>query len=276
MQLQKSTVEIEIRISWDEIKASYDKIFQMFVKEVEVEGFRKGKVPKELAEKKVDRNKIYQEVIKELVPKAYQKTVAEQKLLPVTTPKIELLKTKEGENWVIKVTVALKPKIDLKNYKEKMKAFKQEKIKIWTPGSVTKKTSEKKPSLDELIEVLLSEVEVELSDLLIAEEVNRLLANLIDQTQKLGLTIEKYLLAKGKTTEQLQAEYATQAVKNLSLEFALVEIADRENITVAAEDLEKLIARAEKPEEKEKLRKNSYYLAHLLRQQKTLEFLHNL
>ena len=122
----------------------------------------------------------------------------------------------------------------------------------------------------------MSEVEVELSDLLISEEANRLLANLVDQTQKLGLTVEQYLISKGKTSEQLRAEYAKQAAKNLSIEFALVEIADKENITVTPEDLEKIIAKVEKPEEREKLKQDSYYLAHLLRQQKTLDFLSNL
>jgi hypothetical protein len=60
------------------------------------------------------------------------------------------------------------------------------------------------------------------------------------------------------------------------LEFALASIADQENIVVNDKDIENLIEKAEKPEEKEKLNKERYYLAHLLRQQKTLEFLNNL
>lgn len=275
--LPKSTVELEIQVPWSEIKTTYDKVFKKVISEIEVEGFRKGKAPKHLVEKKVDKNKVYQEVIKEVVPKVYGEAIAEQKLKPIAAPKIELVSAKEGEDWVIKATIALKPIIKLKNYKEAIKALKRGKTTIWTPGAPNKKKgTEKKASLDELIEALLKEVEVEVSDVLIEEEANRLLANLIDQTQKLGLTIEKYLFAKGKTTEQLKAEYTIQAARNLSLEFVLSEIADKENITVTAEDLDKLIAKVEKPEEKEKLKKDSYYLAHLIRQQKTLEFLDNL
>jgi FKBP-type peptidyl-prolyl cis-trans isomerase (trigger factor) len=276
-QLPKSTAELEIKISWDEIREVYEKIFNKVAGEVEIEGFRKGKAPKELVEKRINKAKLYEEVIKEVVPAAYSKALAENKLTPVSSPKIEVAKAKENEDWVVKAQVALKPKILLKNYKEKIKELKKSKVKIWTPGKgQEKKKEDNKPTLDEIINTILSEVEVELSDLLINEEANRLLANLVDQTQKLGLTVEQYLISKGKTSEQLRAEYAKQAAKNLSIEFALAEIADKENITVTPEDLEKIIAKVEKPEEREKLKQDSYYLAHLLRQQKTLDFLSNL
>ena len=169
------------------------------------------------------------------------------------------------------------PKIILKNYKEKIKEAKSGKAKIWTTGATEdKKKDSGKLALKEIIKILLSEIEIELSDILIAEETNRLLANLVDQTQKLGLTIEQYLISKDKTTENLRSEYAQQAASNLKLEFALASIADQENIVVNDKDIENLIEKAEKPEEKEKLNKERYYLAHLLRQQKTLEFLNNL
>ncbi|MCJ7740452.1 hypothetical protein MUP32_04005, partial [Candidatus Microgenomates bacterium] len=185
---------------------------------------------------------------------------------------------KENEEWVVKATIALRPKVTLKSYKEKIKEAKKPKAKIWTPGEPkeNESTETKKPDLDLIINTLLTEAEVEISDLMISEEANRLLADLLDQVRKLGMTVEQYLLAKGKTTEQLRAEYAIQASKNLSVEFILAEIADLEKITVGNEDIEKLLEKVEKPEEKEKLRKDSYYLAHLIRQQKTLDFLYNL
>lgn len=275
-ELPKATVEIEIHIPWTDIADTYKRIFEIVISEFEFEGFRKGKVPAKIVAEKVDKSKIYQEVIKEIVPKAYQQALSEHKLTPVISPKIEVLKAKENEEWVVKATVALRPKVDLGNYKEKIKTFKKSKPAIWTPGTKEKENKEKKPSLDELVKILLEAVKIELSDLLISEEANRLLSQLLDQTQKLGLTVEQYLMAKGKTTDQIRAEYASQAAKNLELEFALAEIADKENITVTAEDLEKILSKVEKPEEKERLKKDSYYLAHLIRQQKTLDFLYSL
>ena len=277
-QLPKSTVEMEIKISWDEIKVTYEKIFDQVTKELELPGFRKGKAPKELVEKNVNKTKIFEEVIREIIPKAYANAIKEHNLQPIISPKIEVMKAKENEEWVVKATIALRPKVTLKSYKEKIREAKKPKAKIWTPGEPKEKESKetKKPDLDLIINTLLTEAEVEISDLMISEEANRLLADLLDQVRKLGMTVEQYLLAKGKTTEQLRAEYAIQASKNLSVEFILAEIADLEKITVGNEDIEKLLEKVEKPEEKEKLRKDSYYLAHLIRQQKTLDFLYNL
>lgn len=276
--LPKQTVEIEIHVPWEDIKVSYDKVFDTIVKEAEIEGFRKGKAPKKIVAGKIDKTKLYQEVIKEVIPKAYSQALTQHKLVPIISPKIEILKAKENEEWVVKATVALKPIINLKNYKDKIRELKKGQTKIWTPGTKSESQKDQTPkiTLEQLMEVMEKEVEVELSDLVLTEEANRLLANLIDQTQKLGLTVEQYLLAKGKTSESIREEYKKQAEKNLKIEFALNEISDIEKITVSQQDIDNLISKVEKIEERERLKKDSYYLAHLIRQQKTLDFLNSL
>ena len=275
-QLPKATVELEIIIPWSQVQVSYEKIGAQARSGMEVPGFRKGKAPKELTDKNIDKTRVYEQVIREIVPQLYAEAIKEHNLIPITSPKIDVLKAKEKEDWLLKATVPLKPKINLKNYKEKIKILKKSKPKIWTPGSDTKKEDEKKYSLDDLLKIILEEAEVELSDMLVTDEANRLLADLIDQTKKLGLTVEQYLIAKGKTTEQIKAEYAKQAQVNLKTQFILAEIADQAKITVTREDLAKMIEKVENPEEREKLKNDSYYLAHLLRQQKTLDFLNTL
>ena len=95
-ELPKSTAELEITISWDEIKDVYEKIFSEVAGKIEVEGFRKGKAPKKVIEEKINKTKVYEEVIKEIVPKAYAKAVSEHKLKPVSSPKIEVVQAKEN------------------------------------------------------------------------------------------------------------------------------------------------------------------------------------
>ena len=277
-QLPKSTAELEINIPWSEIKTTYQEVLGQVTRESEIPGFRKGKAPKEMVEEKIDKGKIYEEVIKRIIPKAYAEAVSTHKLQPITSPKIEVVKAKQDEDWQVKATISLKPKINLKNYKDKIKDLKKAKVKIWTPGENQKENTKEpsKLSVDDIINSLADEVEVELSDELISQEANRMLSDLIDQTKQLGLTVEQYLISKGKTNEQLRAEYVQTAKRNLTVEFALTEVADTENITVSQDDLDKILEKVEKTEEKEKLKKDSYYLAHLIRQQKTLDFLSNL
>src|SRR3989344_2000370 len=269
-QLPKSTAELEITIPWSEIKTTYQVVLDQVTKESEIPGFRKGKAPKKMVEEKIDKGKIYEELIKRIIPKAYAEAVSTHKLQPISSPKIEVVKAKQDEDWQVKATISLKPKISLKNYKDKIRDLKKAKVKIWTPGENQKENTKEpsKLSVDEIINALADE--------LITQEANRMLSDLIDQTKQLGLTVEQYLISKGKTNEQLRAEYTHTAKRNLTVEFALTEVADVENITVSQEDLDKILEKVEKPEEKEKLKKDSYYLAHLIRQQKTLDFLSNL
>src|SRR3989338_7061682 len=109
--LPKTTVEILIDIPWTEVKISYEKILEKVSLDTEIAGFRKGKAPKKLVEEKIDKKKIYDEVIKEVIPKVYDEALKQNKIIPITSPKIELLKAKQGEDWQAKVTVALKPKV---------------------------------------------------------------------------------------------------------------------------------------------------------------------
>lgn len=274
--LPKSTVELEIKIPWSDTKETYETLLNKAIEEIEVSGFRKGKAPKKIAEKNINQTKLYENVMREVIPKGYDQALKEHQLKPITTPKIELVNAKENEDWVVRATVVQMPKIELGNYKEKIRELKKTKTKIWTPKSGEGNKEEEKLKIDEIVNVLVSEVKIELSDLLIEQEANKLLSDLIDQTQKLGLTIEQYLTSKGLTSEQLRADYTKQAYRNLTLELALSEVAEKENITVTQQDIDAFISKLEKDEDKEKLKKNSYFLARLLRQQKTLDFLANL
>ena len=275
--LPKNTVELEITIPWKEIQTVYSEVLDSIVKDTQISGFRKGKAPKKLVEEKADKNKLYETVIKKIIPDAYAGAVTRHKLTPVISPKLEILKAKPQSDWVVKATLSLKPQVNLKNYKQKIRELKKSKVTIWTPGkSIKDEKKDKNLKLDEIIETLLSESEVEISDQLLNNEVNRMLSDLVDQTKQLGLTVEQYLLSKGKTNETLRMEYKETAEKNLSLEFVLIEIADKENITVDAKDIDDLLSKIEKEEERSRLKKDSYYLAHLIRQQKTIDFIKNL
>jgi trigger factor len=98
----------------------------------------------------------------------------------------------------------------------------------------------------------------------------------VEQTQKLGMTVDQYLGTSGKTVEQIRQEYRTQAEKNLAFEFILEEIAGKEKIEVKPEEIKKLIEGAKSEKEKKALEEQQYYLASLIRRQKTLDFLASL
>lgn len=278
-ELPRSTYKLEINIPWEKVKKEYDKAVEKASEEIEIDGFRKGKAPRKLVEEKIDKSKLKEAVLKEIIPKVYAETVKEHKLQPVSTPDIKLISSEEGKSWTLTATIANKPKVNLKNYQQKIKAIKDSKRKkVWKPGDPQDEQAgaKEKPTLDEIINAIDEEVEVELSPLIILRETDRLLANLVDQTQQMGLTMDRYAMAKGTTRKQIRKDKEKQAEKNLKIEFALAEIADKENITVDEKDIDDILSKVKDDKEKEKLKENTYYLAYLVRQQKTLDFLSNL
>lgn len=271
-RLAGNTIELTMTLPWNTIKSTYDKIYTQLLDQVEVAGFRRGKAPKELAAKQINPSKIYEEVIKEVLPKAYSDAIAEHKLQPIMHPNVEVLEAEENKDWKVKATTCEKPTITLGKYREAVSKLKANKTaKIVLPGQdVNKDKNNEEPTVGEVLDAIASEIKVDLPAMMLDQEVNRMLSNLVSETQKLGLTIEQYLQAQGKTSESIRKEYEEQARKTLSLEFALDDIADLEKISVDESDIEAVIKSAKSEEEKKSLAERKYYITSLLRRQKTI------
>lgn len=279
-RLPNGTIEITITIPWNKIKNSYDEVLGGFLKKVTIKGFRKGKAPKKLVEEGTNKLKIYEEVLKKLVPQVYLEAVKEHHLKPIMSPQMRVLGTPEGKDWQIQTITCELPEISLGDYKtEVKKALAVD--KIWVPGKA-KKEKETKISQEEKMaktfKILLETSRVQIPEILVQDEVNRMLSRLIDQTGKLGLTIEQYLVSVGKTIEKLKEEYRKQAEELLKLEFVLSAIADDLKIQISEAEVDKMIQAT--PDEQ--LRKNlntpeqKSYIRQLLRKRQVIDNLSSL
>lgn len=239
------TIQLTITVDKGLIQKSFSEFLAEAIKKVELPGFRKGKAPKKLAEEKIDKNKIYELIIQELVPEAYLEAVKENQLKPIISPKIELLKTKENEDWEIRATTAEAPKIELKDYREIVSQALAP-TKLWTPEKGDKADSEKKTEatqeekIQKTIEILLKNFSFSLPKIIVEDELNRSLTNLLNQVNSLGMTVEQYLQSSGKTSSQLREEYQAKIEGELRLLFILSEIANREKIKISDQEIESL------------------------------------
>ncbi|MBI5613556.1 hypothetical protein HY947_01400 [Candidatus Gottesmanbacteria bacterium] len=271
------TIELTLTIPWATIKTAYEDVVTHALETIEVPGFRKGKAPRKIAEEKLDRSSVYEEVVKKVIPEAYNEAITNEKIRPIVNPQIELHDAKEEKDWVIKLTTCEKPSVTLGEYKKAIQDVKASvENKIWTPGTEPKdEKKEEKPkvTLDMILKALFGQIKISLPSILLQQEVNRLLSELIDQTKKLGLTVEQYLASTQRNAESIKDEYEDQAKRTLSLEFALEEIADKEGIFVSDDDIETVLKTAKNDEERKALEKDKYYLSSILRRQKTLDFL---
>lgn len=280
--LPKNTTQLLIDIPKVDIKKEEEVAFSRLQERLTVEGFRQGKVPKSIAEKHIHKDDLYQELAQKMISRIYQEVLTKEGLKPIISPKVDLVKAKEGEDWQIKITVAEKPTITLGDYKKvigEAKA-KSQKLNIWVPGKdnppaggAKKPEEDKNRLLNEVLSGLINEAKIEVSDLVIEEEINHRLTHLFDEIQKIGLTAENYLKSKNLTMESLKAQFKKETEDTYKLEFILAEIADKEGIKVEKTDLEKLFLNIKDEKERKKAEQNSYYYATILRKQKTLDYL---
>ena len=267
---QDGTITLTIPLPKEEVASTWEKVIAAAVENAELPGFRKGKAPRNLVEEKLDKMHIQEDVLRDLLPKAYSEAVLEHKLRPIMSPRIHVSKIEEGQDWEFEATVAEVPEINLNNYKKAVSEVTA-KSKIAIPGK-----EQQEVNMDELIKALLGSVKVTIPQVLIDSEVDRLLSQMLDEVKSLGLSLDQYLSSTHKTIDQLRAEYQERAKNDIVFEFALQKIADEEKIIVEEKEVEEAINKAKDDTERQNLEANKYLLASILRQQKTLDFLKHL
>lgn len=131
-------------------------------------------------------------------------------------------------------------------------------------------------------EAILQEVEkittVDLPEILIDDELNRMLVSLQRRVADMGLLLEDYLKGQGKTLEGLRAEWRPQAEKNVRMELGLAEIARQEKVEVTDAELQAEIDKVQDAKLKAQFEAQEprLHLKHSLRQIKTLDLLKTL
>lgn len=281
-RLSGSAFELTITVPWVEVKSVYDQVFSELADEIEIEGFRKGKAPREVVAQKIDKTKILSEVVNRILPQSYTKALDEHHLTPVVSPKIQLVTTAEEKDWQYIARSAEKPSVNLGNYKDAIKSINA-KGKIWTPEKGTpdaadaktadpkgKEEEERSKRISEIIDKLLEICQVDLSDLLVESEVSRLSSQLVDDVRAAGLTYEQYLSSKGQTSDQVKEKFRQQAQATLKLEFILNAVADDLNIQVEKAEIEAIINKEADAEKQKALKEQSYIIASILRRENTI------
>lgn len=87
------------------------------MKNIALPGFRKGKVPRVLFEKRFGVEALYQDALDILLPEAYAKAVEEAGIEPVSMPEIDIEQMEKGKSLIFKAKVTVKPEVKLGQYK---------------------------------------------------------------------------------------------------------------------------------------------------------------
>ena len=123
--------ELEFKIEGKEWGKLQDEAFNKLNKNAKIDGFRPGKAPRDMFEKKYGKQEIIFEASDMAVKKEYERIMQEGKILPVIEPKIDLVSCDE-EKLEVKFVFVTEPKVELGAYtnlkvkKDKVKVTKEE------------------------------------------------------------------------------------------------------------------------------------------------------
>lgn len=119
--------EVVIKIEGEAWQKAIDKSFKDKQKDVKIDGFRKGKVPRAIYEKHFGKESLFIDAAEEVLQEAYTKAMEESKLIPVVQPNVDI-KDINDEAVSFTFKIITKPEVNIKKYKDL--SIKPEKAKV--------------------------------------------------------------------------------------------------------------------------------------------------
>jgi trigger factor len=113
--LPQSTVRLDIAADPEEFDAALERAFLRISQQVQVPGFRPGRAPRALVERRVGRELIVAEAQRELMDRLYREALQQHRLTPVAEPEVEIY---QDEPLAFRVEVQVYPQVDLDGYRD--------------------------------------------------------------------------------------------------------------------------------------------------------------
>ena len=108
-KIDNNKVRLEIEIPGTEVNDALDQAYRKVVKQINLPGFRKGKVPRRILESRFGPEILYEEALEILVNPGYSKAIKDCELEPIDQP--SLMVQIEKDKPPLKVTVDVKPEV---------------------------------------------------------------------------------------------------------------------------------------------------------------------
>jgi trigger factor len=116
-KLEGNTGVLTVEVSAEKVNDGLTAAFNKVVKTVNVPGFRKGKMPRQMFEKRFGVESLYQDALDILLPEAYGNAIDEAGIEPIDRPDIDIEQMEKGKELIFKATVQVKPEVTLGEYK---------------------------------------------------------------------------------------------------------------------------------------------------------------
>ena len=116
-KLEHNMAKLTVEVAAEDVDKALQAAYLKQRKQINIPGFRKGKVPRQMIEKMYGPEVFYDEAANNMIPDAYAKAYDESELDIVSQPKIEVVQMEKGKPFIFTAEVATKPEVTLGDYK---------------------------------------------------------------------------------------------------------------------------------------------------------------
>ena len=114
--LSPTRAKITVEVPFEELKSSLDAAYQAIAKQINIPGFRKGKVPPPVIDRQVGRGTVLDEAINDALPKLYVQALQDNDLQPLAQPEIDVTKLEDNTLFEFTAEVDVRPSIEVPSY----------------------------------------------------------------------------------------------------------------------------------------------------------------
>jgi len=114
--LSPTRAKLTVEVPFEELKPSLDAAYKKIAQQINIPGFRRGKVPPMVIDRQVGRGAVLDEAINDVLPKKYVEALQENDLQPLAQPEIEVTKFEDNEALEFTAEVDIRPEITVPDY----------------------------------------------------------------------------------------------------------------------------------------------------------------
>jgi len=114
--LNPTRVKLTVEVPFEELKPSLDAAYKKIGQQINVPGFRRGKVPAMVIDQRVGRNYVLDEAVNDALPKLYFQALQDNNITPMGQPDLDLSEFEDGAKLNFTAELDVKPQITLPDY----------------------------------------------------------------------------------------------------------------------------------------------------------------
>lgn len=116
-KIDVNIVKFEVKVEAEKFDSALTRAYKKNVKNFNVPGFRKGKVPMNVVKKYYGIEVLLEDAVNFAIEGSYSEVLKENNIVPVDYPKIDVVEVGEGKDFVYTAEVTVYPEVELGEYK---------------------------------------------------------------------------------------------------------------------------------------------------------------